>query len=169
MNFLKNIKAINAPFGGITWSIPDENREALLSRAKSFESGRILMGTFLQVTMSNDYEFEPYIERVSYYLDAIGVEGIDFQSFNSSIEYEEMKRLHEKIDSQLWGKHGDIAPYFDAGINLFMTIPNCDIKEFSSILSTLELPASLKKEREDAAIWLEDLRHYFESIIFPTL
>lgn len=168
MKFLKNIKAINTPFGGVTWSIPEENREALLSRAKSFESGRIFMGTFLQLSINNDYEFEPYIERISYYLEAIGIENIDFGLFNKDIEYEEMKVLHNKIDSQLWGKYGEIAPYFDAGINLFMTLSNNDIREFSNIVSTLELPTSLKKERETTTKWLEDLRIYFESIIFPT-
>ena len=162
--------SINIPFIGVTFetnsSLSKKDKDTLLKRAKAFEAGRILMGTFIQLSIDNNYEFKPYIERVSLYLESIGVENINFEIFKKDMGYEELKILYDKISSQLWGKYSDLALYFDAGINLFMTITNNDIKEFSNIISNLELPDNLKKERESTIKWLKDLRNYFESIIF---
>jgi hypothetical protein len=146
----------------------DEKKHIKLLQAKAFEAGRILVGTYIEISMDRTYEFDDYIERVSNYLEDIGITATTLNLFDSKIDYDKLLKIHKQIDNQFWGKHGYLAPYFDAGVHLFATIPENDINEFKTTLSTLDIPEILKKEKENTMEWFSALRQYFESIIFQT-
>ena len=150
---------------GIVNMCIDEKKIKLL-QAKAFEAGRIFMGTFLEMSIDKNYEFDNYIERVGCYLEDIGITDTTLNLFDDNIDSEKLVKIHQKIDNQFWNRYGNLARYFDAGIKLNTTILKNDINEFKNTLADLDIPEILKKERKNTNEWLIDLSQYFELIIF---
>ncbi len=139
----------------------------LIRQAKAFEAGRLLMGTFLELQIDCDYDYIPFVERAAAYLADLDVQGIDFACMAPGIDFVKLRTLCERIIQQLWARTR-VVSYFEASLNLFTTLPSNDLDSFRKIVDTLKIPADLKQDRENAMIWLADLREYFEGALFPS-
>jgi hypothetical protein len=137
-----------------------------LANAKAFESGRVLMGTYVELLRDEQYDCNDILERVSVYLADIGVKSVNLNFVKSSISYEDFREGMQSINNQLWGKGGKLGHYFEVALHLFIAIPPDKSERFYQLVGELDLPKGVIKEDKSVLENFAEIRYYFEKIIF---
>ena len=160
------VTGISTPFVGVQWEYDKIDKKIQILQAKAFEVGRLFTGTYVELMIDNSYDYRQYLERITYYLEDIGITNTKFNLFDEAELDKAYKENYTIIENQFIGKYSELAPYFDAGSHIFTTLQSNNLKEFNQLIINLNIPQKLKNEKENTLIWFLDLREYFEGIIF---
>jgi hypothetical protein len=149
-------------------NVNDKDEQSVkLANAKAFESGRVLMGTYVELERDEKYDFKDILERVSIYLMDIGVKSVNLDFMKSHMSSEDFREGMQSINNQLWRKGGKLGHYFEIALHLMFTaiIPD-ESKRFYQLVDELDLPKGVIKEEKNAFENFAEIRSYFEGIIF---
>jgi hypothetical protein len=148
-------------------NVNDKNEQSVrLANAKAFESGRVLMGTYMELLRDEKYDFKDILERVSVYLMDIGANSVNLDFMKSGMTPEDLREGLNSINNQLWGKGGKLGHYFEIALHLFAAmIPN-ESERFYQLVGEIDLPTGVVKEEKSTFENFAEIRYYFEGIIF---
>lgn len=141
-----------------------QHDQTILQQARAFEAGRILMGTFLELTRDSGYDAVTFISRVRVYLSDLGVMGMPLANDTFSTT-ERFRSALAIINEDLFVHLPKACPFFEAATQLFITLPTNDVETARRIIEKLDLPKSLKETRTNSLQWISDLRSYFENML----
>jgi hypothetical protein len=137
-----------------------------LANAKAFESGRVLMGTYMELLRDEKYDFKDILERVSVYLMDIGVNSVNLDFMKSGMSSEGHREGMKSINNQLWGKGGKLGHYFEIALHLFTAMILNESERFYQLVCEIDLPKGVVKEKKSIFENFAEIRYYFEGIIF---
>jgi hypothetical protein len=163
-----SLRGISTPFGGLSWAPTDDKEERTinLAKAKAFEAGRLLMGTYMELQFDENYYFADKLERISGYLTDIGIKNTDLGFINSGMSYDAFQEGAQKINGQLWSKGGKLGHHFETAIHLFTAVVPGKEEQFNQLVGELNLPSRVVKKRKTSLENFAEIRKYFEEMIF---
>ena len=123
-----------------------ENRyfsESEVQQAKAFEAGRLIMGTFIELSGDSDYAYQPILARIEVYLEDLGVQNIEYDRLFPITSTQEFRKVTERINQQLWIRT-PVGQYFEASLHLFEKVATGDIDGFKEIVNSISIPETFK-------------------------
>jgi hypothetical protein len=126
----------------------DNEPSVRLANAKAFESGRVLMGTYMELLRDEKYDFKDILERVSVYLMDIGVNSVNLDFMKSGMSSEDHREGMKSINNQLWGKGGKLGHYFEIALHLFTAMILNESERFYQLVGEIDLPKGVVKDEK---------------------